>query len=122
MATPFEMNRDLGTIFGFKPARMGEKVLRYQLHAGLVTVLFERTTVSKRGRRESTRSSTVLRTYVPGDGRWRVDAQATSLDIGADCLDFTAPTAQDQAESAQWRALGRPYDRDGYRTPVSPSR
>src|SRR4051812_47274359 len=50
--TPYQLNRDLGTILGYKPARMGEKVVRYQLHAGMVTVLFNRTAVAKKGRRE----------------------------------------------------------------------
>jgi hypothetical protein len=117
--TPYQLNRDLGTILGYKPARMGEKVVRYQLHAGMVTVLFNRTAVAKKGRREMARSTTVLRTYTVREGKWVADASAHGLTTTDQTLDFNAPTTREQIAHAQWVRLGAPYDRDGYRTPVA---
>ena len=116
-ATPFQLNANAGTVLGFKPAKYGERVVRWNIGGNFVTVMIETTVTIKKGRREINRTSTRVDVYEHGtDGWFKANSAATEATEQV-VSDFDCPDAMETRERDHWARLGGIL-KDGYRTPV----
>jgi hypothetical protein len=109
-----QRNRVAGDIIGHKPCKYGERLTAMSLSDGYLTLRIDKSTVSKKGGRETTATRTRAEVWAESDGVWTCITSATGPESVSEVLSFYVPSAVEIRAKRLHHRLGGILTRDGY--------